>query len=68
MAKHRGRSKGIHRPGDFSPYDFDGNDFDTSRLEIRLQGGETVSLLGTVDRAAAFWSGFFEDRGLLHGR
>lgn len=46
--------------GDFSSEDFCGDDFDTSRLEISLPGGETVLFSDALDRAAEFWSAYLE--------
>ena len=53
-----------HRIGDFSPDDFDGDDFDTSRLEIELPDGRTVLFSDAADRAAVFWTRFFDDHGI----
>ena len=50
--------------GDFSKEDFCSDDFDTSRLEIRLPGGKTVLFNDAVERAVGFWSTFLECRGI----
>ena len=46
--------------GDFSREDFS-HDFDISRLEIVLPGGQTVFFNDVVDRAVDYWSKFFDD-------
>ena len=39
-------------------------DFDVCRLEIELPGGQAVWFIDVIERAAAYWSQFFEDHGL----
>lgn len=51
-------------PGDFSPEDFSSEDFDTSRLEIVLACGGTVTFNKVLDRVVEFWSTFLERRGI----
>ncbi len=53
-----------HHIGDFSRDDFSSEDFDTTRLEIELCGGETVSFNDVVDRALDYWSRFFDDHSI----
>ena len=45
--------------GAFS-HDFS-RDFDISRLEIELPGGQTIFFNDVLDRAVNFWSKFFDD-------
>ena len=39
-------------------------DFDISRLEVEVLGGQTVWFLDVVGRAVGFWSDFFEKHGI----
>ena len=39
-------------------------DFDISRLEIELPGGQTIFFNDVADRAVDFWSKFFDDNGI----
>lgn len=52
------------RPGDFDPKDFCPVDWDTPRLEIELTNRKKVPLINVLDPAVAFWSQFFDDRGI----
>ena len=51
-----------HHRGAFSR-DFS-DDFDTSRLEIELLDGRTISFHDAIRRAADFWSNFFKKHGI----
>ena len=50
--------------GDFFREDFCNEDFDTSRLEIELLDGRTVSFNKVIDSAVDYWSKFFKDSGI----
>ena len=52
-----------HHRGDFSSRDFS-HDFDISRLEIELDGGQELLFLDVADRAVRFWSDFFRANGI----
>jgi len=43
------------------------HEFDISRLEIKLDGGQTLLFLDVVDRAVRFWSDFFGTNGMILG-
>ncbi len=51
-----------HHRGDFSS-DFS-HDFDISRLEIELHGGQALLCLDVVDGAVRFWSAFLRNNGI----
>ena len=46
---------GLHE-GDFAFEDFAREDFDVSRLELKMRNGEVVDFYGEIEECVSFWS------------